>query len=161
MGGASSDAATALKALATLHHITADLPAIATTLGSDVPFFLTGGAALAEQRGDHLTPIPTQPQWFAIAWPGIELPTPNVYRAWDDMGNPQPGEPNQLTQAAMRIEPRLKEFANALNKGEKNWQMTGSGSAFFRRAAGEKEARQATEHLKCWTAVAHSLGPWN
>ncbi len=161
MGGASSDAATALKALATLHSITADLPAIASALGADVPFFLTGGTARAEQRGDHLTPVPTQPEWFAIAWPGVELPTPDVYRAWDDMGNPQPGEPNQLTQAAMRIEPRLKEFANALNTdNEHAWQMTGSGSGFFLRCAGEDEARAATSRLKCWTAVAQALGTW-
>ncbi len=161
MGGASSDAATALKALAALHHITADLPTIASALGADVPFFLTGGTAIAEQRGDHLTPIPTQPQWFALAWPAVELPTPDVYRAWDDTGNPQPGEPNQLTQAAMRIEPRLKEFANALNSDKKHpWQMTGSGSGFFLRCAGEDEARIATSRLNCWTAVAQALGPW-
>jgi 4-diphosphocytidyl-2-C-methyl-D-erythritol kinase len=161
MGGASSDAATALKALATLHHITADLPRIATTLGADVPFFLTGGTAIAEQRGDHLTPIPTQPQWFAIAWPGVELPTPDVYRAWDDMEPPSANQPNQLTQAAMRIEPQLKEFANALNSDKKHpWQMTGSGSAFFLRCADEDGARIAISRLNCWTAVAQAIGPW-
>jgi 4-diphosphocytidyl-2-C-methyl-D-erythritol kinase len=157
MGGASSDAAATLRGLAALHHITIDLTSIARNLGADVPFFLTGGTAVAEERGDRLTPIPTQPQWFALAWPEVELLTPDVYRAWDKM----PGVmPNQLTKAAMSIEPRLREFANVLNKGEKNWQMTGSGSAFFKPTAGEQEARQATEHLKCWTAVAHSLGPW-
>jgi 4-diphosphocytidyl-2-C-methyl-D-erythritol kinase len=164
MGGASSDAATALKALATLHHITADLPAIASTLGADVPFFLTGGTAIAEQRGDHLTPIPTQPQWFALAWPGIELPTPDVYGAWDHMETSPVNESNHLTQAAMRIEPRLQEFANALNstKNDNNhvWQMTGSGSAFFLICTDENEARIATSRLKCWTAVAQSVGPW-
>jgi 4-diphosphocytidyl-2-C-methyl-D-erythritol kinase len=161
MGGASSDAATALKALATLHHVTADLSKIANTLGADVPFFLTGGTVRAEQRGDHLTPIPTQPRWFAIAWPGIELATPDVYRAWDGMEPPPASEPNQLTHAAMRIEPRLKEFANALNRDNKHaWQMTGSGSAFFLTCAGEDEARIATSMLKCWTAVAESVGPW-
>ncbi len=164
MGGASSDAATALRALATLHHITADLTTIANTLGADVPFFLTGGTARAEQRGDHLTPIPTQPQWFAIAWPGVELPTPDVYRGWDDMEPTQTSEPNQLTQAAMRIEPRLKEFANALNSGKKHaWQMTGSGSAFFLRCADEQAARESAaglKSLKCWTAIAQTVGAW-
>ena len=157
MGGASSDAAATLRGLAALHHITIDLTSIARNLGADVPFFLTGGAAIAEQRGDQLTPVPTQPQWFAIAWPKVELLTPNVYRAWDKM----PGDmPNQLTRAAMSIEPRLQEFANALNQESTNWQMTGSGSAFFRRATDENDARRATEHLKTWTAVAHSIGPW-
>jgi 4-diphosphocytidyl-2-C-methyl-D-erythritol kinase len=158
MGGASSDAAATLRGLAALHHITTDLTSIARNLGADVPFFLTGGTALAEGRGDHLTPIPTQPQWFAIAWPEVELLTPDVYRAWDEM----PGHmPNHLTKAAMRIEPRLQEFANALNKESKNWQMTGSGSAFFRRAADEDDARNAISHLKTWTAVAQAVGPWS
>jgi 4-diphosphocytidyl-2-C-methyl-D-erythritol kinase len=157
MGGASSDAATTLKGLAALHHVTIDLTSIARKLGADVPFFLTGGAAIAEQRGDHLTPIPTVPQWFAIAWPGIELLTPDVYRAWDEMHGDMP---NQLTEAAMRIEPRLKEFANTLNHESNEWQMTGSGSSFFRRAKDEDDARNATNHLKTWTAIARAIGPW-
>jgi 4-diphosphocytidyl-2-C-methyl-D-erythritol kinase len=161
MGGASSDAATALKVIANLHRVSADLPAIARALGVDVSFFLTGGTAIAEQRGDHLTPVPTQPRWFAIAWPAIELPTPDVYRAWDELETPPAQEPNHLTQAAMRIEPRLNEFANALNSGPRQaWQMTGSGSAFFLTCADEDEARIAASRLKCWTAVAQSVGPW-
>lgn len=165
LGGASSDAATALKALAALHHITADLPAMARALGADVPFFLVGGTAIAEQRGDHLTPIPTQPQWFALAWPGVELPTPDVYRAWDDIETPRTSEANHLTQAAMRIEPRLNEFANALNSHDpkSTWQMTGSGSAFFLPCGGERAARERTaelKSLKCWTAIAQTVGAW-
>lgn len=164
MGGASSDAAATLKAAATLHHVTANLKAIARTLGADVPFFLTGGTATAEQRGDHLTPIPTQPQWFAIAWPGVELPTPDVYRAWDAMKKPPNNSPNQLTEAAMSIEPGLREFAHALNRQERGWQMTGSGSAFFLRCAGEQSAGEIVaglKSLKCWTAVAQAVGGWD
>jgi 4-diphosphocytidyl-2-C-methyl-D-erythritol kinase len=157
MGGASSDAAATLRGLAALHHITTDLTSIAKNLGADVPFFLHGGTAIAEGRGDHLTPIPTHPQWFAIAWPDFELLTPDVYRAWDEIKGDMP---NQLTKAAMSIEPRLKEFANDLNHESKHWQMTGSGSAFFRRAANEDEARHANLHLKTWTAVAQAVGLW-
>ena len=154
MGGASSDAATALKGLAALHRVKADLTSIARLLGADVPFFLTGGTAIAEQRGDHFTPIPTEQAWFAIAWPGVELLTSDVYRAWDEM----PGEmPNQLTNAALHVNPQLREFAANLGS---NWQMTGSGSAFFLRCAAEDKARIATAKLKCWTAVAQSVGAW-
>jgi 4-diphosphocytidyl-2-C-methyl-D-erythritol kinase len=161
MGGASSDAAATLRGLAALHHITTDLTSIAKNLGADVPFFLHGGTAIAEGRGDRLTPIPTHPQWFAIAWPDVELLTPDVYRAWDQMPQEiQTVMRNHLTNAAMSIEPRLQEFANALNNESKNWQMTGSGSAFFRRAANEDEARHAISHLKTWTAVAQAVGPW-
>jgi len=164
MGGASSDAAAALKAATTLHHVTADLDGIARTLGADVPFFLTGGTAIADQRGDHLIPIPTQPQWFAIAWPRIELPTADGYRAWDAMKNPPTTSANHLTEAAMSIEPRLREFANALNSHQNGWQMTGSGSAFFLRCAGEQAAHETVaglKSLKCWTAIAQAVGGWD
>jgi 4-diphosphocytidyl-2C-methyl-D-erythritol kinase len=155
MGGASSDAATALRGLASLHHVKADLNAIASQLGADVRFFLTGGTAIAEQRGDHLSRMPTQQQWFTIAWPGVELSTQDVYRAWDT----KPGDmPNELMTAAFSVEPQLKDFSMSLGP---TWQMTGSGSAFFRRCDSEQEARDAAAKLKCWTAVAQAIGAWS
>jgi 4-diphosphocytidyl-2-C-methyl-D-erythritol kinase len=160
MGGASSDAATALRGLASLHHVKADLKAIAAQIGADVSFFLTGGTAIAEQRGDHLTPASTQPLWFAIAWPGFELLTQDVYRAWDKVENSNIDSPNHLTHAAMSIEPRLEEFANALNSTKTKWQMTGSGSAYFCHCADEPSARKITSELKGWTAVAQAIGQW-
>jgi 4-diphosphocytidyl-2-C-methyl-D-erythritol kinase len=154
MGGASSDAAAALKGLAAMHDVSADLTKIAASIGADVPFFLAGGAALAEGRGERITPLPTQPQWFAIAWPEIELSTAAVYSAWDEVkGEGQ----NQLTMAAAHVEPRLRDFAARLGQG---WQMTGSGSAFFLRCADERSAREAIAKLDCWTAATYSIGPW-
>lgn len=154
MGGASSDAAAALRGLAAIHNLKTDLSKIASNLGADVPFFLTGGAARAEGRGERLTPVPTEEAWFAVAWPGIELSTAAVYRAWDDVN----GEgANQLTRAAGHVEPRLNDFAVRLGRG---WQMTGSGSAFFLRCRDRQAARTATAALDCWTAVTHAVGPW-
>lgn len=154
LGGASSDAATTLRALAALHHLAVDLAPIAEQLGADVPFFLKGGAAIAEGRGERLTPITAQPGWFAVAWPEVEVLTPDVYRAWDEM----PGDPpNQLARAAAHVEPRLSTFVSSLGQG---WQMTGSGSAFFRPCPSETEARESVRTLKCWTVVAQAIGPW-
>jgi len=154
MGGASSDAAAALRGLATIYNVSADLTKVAAGIGADVPFFLTGGAAIAEGRGERLTRMPTEPGWFAIAWPGIELSTAAVYSAWDEVK----GEgANQLTAAAALVEPRLRDFAARLGHG---WQMTGSGSAFFLRCVDERSARQAIAKLDCWTAVTRSVGAW-
>jgi 4-diphosphocytidyl-2-C-methyl-D-erythritol kinase len=154
MGGASSDAAAALKGLASIHNLNVDLNKMAAGIGSDVPFFITGGAAMAKGRGERLTSLPSEPAWFAIAWPEIELLTAAVYRAWDEVK----GEgPNQLTAAAAHIEPRLRGFARRLGEG---WQMTGSGSAFFLRCADEHSARQAVHKLHGWTVVTHSVGQW-
>jgi 4-diphosphocytidyl-2-C-methyl-D-erythritol kinase len=55
LGGGSSDAAATLLALAPAD---ARLPELAQRLGSDVPFFLTGGTAYATGRGEILTPLP-------------------------------------------------------------------------------------------------------
>lgn len=156
LGGASSDAAAALRGLVALHRLdpAIDLSAIAAQIGADVPFFLHGGAARAEGRGERITPIDAgATSWFAIAWPGIELSTADVYRAWDEVKGVGP---NQLRRAAEKVAPQLREFAAGLGGG---WQMTGSGSAFFLRCATEAEAAGATRRCSCWTAVAQSIGP--
>src|SRR5262249_38789891 len=108
LGGASSDAAAALTGLKSLFNLEVGLEPVAEEVGSDVPFFLRGGAAVVEGRGDRVTPIPTTPAWFAIAWPGIELSTKAVYQAWDEVD----GE--DLRRAAEHVEPRLKDFARNL-----------------------------------------------
>lgn len=154
MGGASSDAAATLRALKTLFALDVDLRPIAEELGSDVPFFLQGGRAQARGRGEQLTPLDDEPAWFALAWPGIELATGDVYRTWDETK----GEgPNHLRRAAEHVDPRIKEFAKRLGPG---WQMTGSGSAFFQRTATKQQAEHATDALDCWTAVTRSVAPW-
>ncbi len=154
LGGASSDAAAALRGLMAIHALRVDLVEIAASLGADVPFFLAGGAALAEGRGERLTRLGSQPGWFAIAWPGIELSTAAVYRAWDEVKG---DGPNQLTRAAGHVAPQVQDFGVRLGHG---WQMTGSGSAFFLRCSDRQAASRATAQLDCWTAVTHAVGAW-
>lgn len=154
MGGASSDAATTLKILQSMFELNLDLNAIAEELGSDVPFFLYGGRARAEGRGEMLVGLESGPTWFAIAWPGFELSTAEVYRAWDEV---QGEGPNELRKAAEHVEPKLKTFADGLGPG---WQMTGSGSAFFLAVASRDEAEKAVAKLDCWTSVATGVPRW-
>lgn len=154
MGGASSDAAATLKGLSALFKLEMDTRQLAERLGSDVPFFLHGGRARAEGRGEKLIALDSGPAWFAIAWPGFELSTASVYAAWDEVG----GEgPNELERAAAKVEPRLEQFARDLGPG---WQMTGSGSAFFKPMASKEEAEAAVSSLECWTAVTASVPRW-
>jgi 4-diphosphocytidyl-2-C-methyl-D-erythritol kinase len=153
-GGASSDAAAALRALQRLHGLTGiDLEQVGARIGSDVPFFLRGGSALATGRGEKLAPQLPATGWFALAWPGWMLSTGAVYAAW----RPGAEGPNQLRAAADGVEPRLAGFAAALGAG---WQMTGSGSAFFRRCLNRAEAEQAVASVGGWTAVAQAVGAW-
>jgi 4-diphosphocytidyl-2-C-methyl-D-erythritol kinase len=155
LGGASSDAAAALRALVTIYALrNVDLGEIATSVGADVPFFLFGGTALAEGRGERLTRLRSEPGWFAIAWPGIELLTAAVYRGWDEVNG---DGPNQLTRAAGHVAPMVQDFALRLGHG---WQMTGSGSAFFLRCPDRQTASMAAAKLDCWTAVTYAVGAW-
>jgi 4-diphosphocytidyl-2-C-methyl-D-erythritol kinase len=154
MGGASSDAAATLRALKTIFALDIDLEPIAEEIGSDVPFFLRGGRAKAEGRGERLTQLSDEPAWFAIAWPGIELATGDVYSKWDEVKG---DGLNHLKRAAEHVEPRIKDFAARLGPG---WQMTGSGSAFFKKTDTQRLAKQATSRLDCWTTVTRAVAQW-
>jgi 4-diphosphocytidyl-2-C-methyl-D-erythritol kinase len=154
LAGGSSDAAAALRALSRLYELRLDLHAIAAELGADVPFFVRGGSAEASGIGSDLRPTAPATGWFAIAWPGYGIDTGRVYKAWDETGG---AGPNQLQTAAFKVEPRLREFASELGTA---WQMTGSGSAFFKSVPHEAEAREAVAGLDCWTAVAHPVAAW-
>ncbi len=64
LGGGSSDAAAALLGLNELWRpglSTRELVGLGAELGSDVPFFLHGGTALVEGRGEAVTPLPPSP----------------------------------------------------------------------------------------------------
>jgi 4-diphosphocytidyl-2-C-methyl-D-erythritol kinase len=70
LGGGSSDAATTLVGLNTLWGKRVgrtDLTRLAAALGSDVPFFVQGGAALMRGRGEDLEVLPPlTSQWLVI-----------------------------------------------------------------------------------------------
>jgi 4-diphosphocytidyl-2-C-methyl-D-erythritol kinase len=77
LGGGSADAAVTLMGLAQMWKLRLDgraLTALAARLGSDVPFFLTGGAALARGRGEHVQRLPPLPTtWVVLARPRIAV----------------------------------------------------------------------------------------
>ncbi len=85
LAGGSSDAAGTLVALSSLWgacEIAHKLLETATTLGADVPFFLTGGAAYGVGRGSDVSPLPDLPPWWVVLLPGPEpVSTADVYRA--------------------------------------------------------------------------------
>jgi 4-diphosphocytidyl-2-C-methyl-D-erythritol kinase len=89
LGGGSADAAAALVALNALWKLylePAELARIAPALGSDVPFFLLGGTALARGRGEELEPLPDPvPRWLVVLVPETVLPekTRRIYAMLD------------------------------------------------------------------------------
>lgn len=72
MGGGSSDAASVLKGLNQLWRLGLGeevLSNLAEKLGSDVPFFLSGGSALALGRGEEIQPLGGTPElWLVLVY---------------------------------------------------------------------------------------------
>lgn len=75
LSGDSSDAAATLRGLNRLWELSLpqeELMRLAAQLGSDVPFFLSGGTALLEGRGELVTPLPPFPKtWVILMLPPV------------------------------------------------------------------------------------------
>ena len=87
MAGGSSDAAAVLRGLnelAGLGMSRAQLAKIGEQVGSDVPYCVWGSTALAEGRGEILSPLPPLPDcWIVIAKPKFAVSTPQLFRQLD------------------------------------------------------------------------------
>lgn len=83
LAGGSSDAAATLKGLNELWNLglTIDeLAELGSKIGSDVPFCVYGGTALATGRGEIIKEIPAPPScWVVLAKPKIGVSTAEVY----------------------------------------------------------------------------------
>jgi len=83
LGGGSSDAAAMIRAAAMLWQLdwTAErLAAVGAGIGSDVPWFFAGGAAIASGRGERIEPVAGLADIAAvIACPATGLSTAAVY----------------------------------------------------------------------------------
>jgi 4-diphosphocytidyl-2-C-methyl-D-erythritol kinase len=100
MGGGSSDAAAALLGLLRLTGKLVPLErlmTIASSLGSDVPFFLQGGRALGIGRGEEIYPLPDVPKRtvLVVSPHEIAVPTKDAYRWISESQSEQQSE--QLT----------------------------------------------------------------
>ncbi len=156
LGGGSSDAACTLVALNQLWDLALnprDLEALAAEIGSDVPYFLSGGTALLLGRGVEVRPLPDLLGYrLLIVHPGSPLTSGEVYREvrapltpmtkTDTMPcfGPIAGAPveawvergNDLTPHARRLCPIIGELTERLlASGATAAAMTGSGSAVF------------------------------
>lgn len=86
LGGGSSDAATTFLGLNRLHDFKLSverLHDLAASLGSDIPFFLSSGAARCTGRGEIVKPVPSPaPLHVLLLKPSFSVATPDAYRRW-------------------------------------------------------------------------------
>jgi 4-diphosphocytidyl-2-C-methyl-D-erythritol kinase len=144
LGGGSSDAAAALRALGRLWGVTRSRQRLmAIALGADVPFFLEGGTALGVDRGDLLFPLRDLPRaWVVVALPPFGVSTNDAFRWFDalavDRRRRRVGSAeglewrNDLQDAVARRHPEVTSLVRALKRaGASRALMSGSGSAIF------------------------------
>ena len=161
LGGGSSDAAAALLALDTLWELNLSrerLTDMAAALGSDVPFFLHGGTALCEGRGERVTPLPAlSPDWpLVIVKPPVGVSTAAAYRALDAlphrvMGTATERWPvdqhtaNDFEAVVYHLFPEVGAVRAALADFGAGPRLCGSGAALWCRAASDTHASRIAE----------------
>lgn len=157
LGGGSSNAAAMLRAVNRLYQLNlsaAELVQIGSALGSDVPFFITGGSAIITGRGERISPHDSTPQLYAtIVFPDAHCATPAVYQQFDQLSNGSAALReadvttlfssshaavltdklfNDLADSAMSVAPILRQHLKALAEiAERPAHITGSGSSMY------------------------------
>lgn len=180
MGGGSSDAAAVLRALNRMtgaNKTTSELCLMAEKIGSDVPFCVIGGTALAEGRGEILTPIPSIPSCsILIVKPSFSISTPELFSRIDSRRNRLHPDTSGMLEAVRRhdlagiarrtynvfedvLDRRQGAVASIksslLSSGALGTAMTGTGSAVFGIFSDKDTAQQAfnvlhTQYSECF-----------
>ena len=178
LGGGSSDAAAALWAANRawgLNWSRREMVDLASRLGSDIPFFFWGGAAVCRGRGERVSPLRrTRRLPLVIAIPPVGLATADVFRQCTVADAPQRVEPceeawngsmpgpalpnlfNRLEAPACRLEPAVDRLRTAIAaSGASAARMSGSGSSCFGICRSMPHARRVAGRLRAegWTAT--------
>ena len=180
LGGGSSNAAWTLLGLNRLWNLNLDVEALghlAEGLGSDVKFFLYGGLARCQGRGERVSPIGESivvgTFHYVLAKPALGLSTALIYK---ELGSSTPlGKPltipkslttmnfdaiwsalragelfgNRLQEVAFRVLPELREVFDLFARAPfQIAQLTGSGSTLFGLCRDAEDAEAIAGHLR-------------
>ncbi|MGA2549370.1 MAG: 4-(cytidine 5'-diphospho)-2-C-methyl-D-erythritol kinase [Burkholderiaceae bacterium] len=190
LGGGSSDAATTLLALNRLWGIgmkRVDLIEMGLSLGADVPFFLFGHNAFARGIGEALWPLQSDSRFFAVIFPGVEVPTRRIFEAPELTRDTVPIKMADFCADALK--PELPRFEDGFGHNDLEpvavahypevgaalaWlgrfgpaRMSGSGAcvfcAFSSRAAAEESLVGIPDRWSGWACASlthHPLASW-
>ena len=179
LGGGSGNAAITLVGLNELFDNLldmADLQALAASLGSDVPFFLQSGPALAIGRGEQIEPLQAfqslSGKCFVLVYPGFGVATAWAYEHLKEFPVAVNGEPGRARQLARKLQgPDVRgaapDFYNALEfpvlrkhpllalirefleaEGALVSRMSGSGSTIFGIVPDERAGKVIAEKVR-------------
>lgn len=179
LGGGSSNAAATLLGLNRLWKLNASskrLHALAASLGSDINFFMAGGAALCRGRGEKIEPIPSKfsgaillvnpgfgisTKWAYERWArvvplgaGLTAPPPEVSLllralAEDDLVGVSRCLFNSLEAPSIRKFPVLELIKDAMrDDGATGALMSGSGATVFGLFPDVKQAKVSAKRIR-------------
>lgn len=183
IGGGSSDAAAAMRAVSALWKRALPAPADVLRLGADVPACLHAQPLRLRGIGERLDPLPPLPDFaLVLANPRIETPTPAVFAALSERDNPPLPDPlpplrdarilasflqaqrNDLEGPARILCPEISGILAALaaHPGCLLARMSGSGATCFGLFADRAEANAAARALaakqpRWWVSAG---APW-
>lgn len=174
LGGGSSDAAAVLRGLNALWQLELTgekLAAIGAGIGSDVPFFIYGGACLVEGRGERITPLSDlERAWFVLLRPDVPVLTgktaalygllksdhyssgavcANVRRQFERGAEMKPGSLyNVFEKVAPAAFPGMSKYIEEFRRaGASEVHLAGSGPVLFAMLYNEKEASDIHANL--------------
>jgi 4-diphosphocytidyl-2-C-methyl-D-erythritol kinase len=171
LGGGSSDAAAALVAANEgwgLGRSPQELARMSTQLGSDVPFFLVGGAAICRGRGEQVEPVAVPAAMhFVVVYPPEGLSTAAVYNVCRPAKHPRTLAPlldallrgdisqtgrllfNRLQPAAEKLSPWIGRLQHHLARQDcLGHGMSGSGTSYFGLCRHARHARRVARRLQ-------------
>lgn len=183
IGGGSSDAAAAIRALSRLWDVALPGNDSLAALGADVPVCLAARTMRMRGIGQTLSPVPPLPAFHLVMVnPGIAVPTPMVFAALEAAGNPPMTDRipsfasawdlvawmhlqrNDLEAPAMRRAPQIRAAVLALSlmPGCMLSRMSGSGATCFgmfetAEAATHAQTRLQARHPEWWVRAAQPL----
>ena len=127
LGGGSADAAAMFRWAGVHDHV------LAASLGSDIPFCISGGRAAVSGAGEKINPLQYEERSFVLLTPPLAVSTGLVYQAFDELERP-PGftAQNDLEHAALVVEPELRWWRDLFREvAGADPVLAGSGSTWF------------------------------
>lgn len=171
IGGGSSDAAACLRGLARLGLTELPEAADLVTLGADVPVCMSPRPQRMQGVGEQLSPVSgLPPLWMVLINPGVEVPTPAVFKTLERRDNPAmpatlpqwrdaesfarwlASQRNDLEPPAVALAPVITRVLEALasQRGCALARMSGSGATCFGLFTREDTAQAAVTALSAW-----------
>lgn len=183
LGGGSSDAAATLRGLNSLWDAglsDRELHAAALGLGSDVPFFLSGPAALVRGRGELISPVVMSRAYSVVLLnPGLRVSAGWAYAEARSFSGEDKGiedslvralnegdfdvlrgaAVNDLEEPVAARHPEVSELKRRLyEEGALFAAMSGSGPTVFGAFEDRLRAEEARRAIRAaWSTVAHTV----